>query len=57
VVCLHGVFISDAHALAVLPNIAHFALYKELASTFIIVTYERENDVRIYVLKGWMADM
>jgi len=40
VVCLDGVFISDAHTLAMLPNIAHFTLDKELASAFIVVTYE-----------------
>jgi hypothetical protein len=40
VVCLDGIFISDAHALAMLPDIAGFALDKELPSAFIIVTYE-----------------
>jgi len=49
VVCLDGIFISDAHALAVLPNIAGFTLDKELASAFIIVTYEsREQSQREY---------
>jgi hypothetical protein len=41
VVCLDGIFISDAHALAVLPDIARFALNKELPGAFIIVAYER----------------
>jgi len=40
VVCLDGIFISDAHALAVLPDVARFALYEELPGAFIIVTYE-----------------
>jgi len=40
VVCLDGIFISNAHALAVLPNVAHFALDKEFAGAFIIVTCE-----------------
>lgn len=40
VVCLDGIFISDAHTLAMLPNIAGFTLDKKLASAFIIVTYE-----------------
>jgi len=39
-VCLDGIFISDAHALAVLPNIAHFALDKEFPCAFVIVTWE-----------------
>jgi hypothetical protein len=43
VVCLDGIFISDAHTLAMLPNIAGFTLDKELASAFIIVTYEWER--------------
>ena len=34
----HSIFTSDAHALAVLPDIALFALDKEFACTFIIVT-------------------
>ena len=42
-VCLDGIFISDAHTLAMLPNIAGFTLDKELASAFIIVTYEWER--------------
>lgn len=37
-VCLDGIFISDAHALAVLPNITHFALNEELPCAFVIVT-------------------
>jgi hypothetical protein len=37
---LDGIFISDAHALAVLPNITHFALDEELSCAFVIVTYE-----------------
>jgi hypothetical protein len=40
VVCLDGIFISDAHTLSMLPNIAGFTLDKELASAFIIITYE-----------------
>jgi hypothetical protein len=40
VVCLDGIFISDAHTLPMLPNIAGFTLDKELASAFIIITYE-----------------
>jgi hypothetical protein len=40
VVCLDCIFISDAHTLTMLPNIAGFTLDKELASVFIIVTYE-----------------
>jgi len=40
VVCLDGIFISDAHALAVLPNIARFTLDKEFSSAFVIITYE-----------------
>jgi hypothetical protein len=39
-VCLDGIFISDAHALAVLPNIAHFALDEEFPSAFVIVTWK-----------------
>lgn len=39
-VCLDGIFISDAHTLAMLPNIAGFTLDKKFASAFIIVTYE-----------------
>jgi hypothetical protein len=39
VVCLDSIFISDAHALAVLPNIARFTLDEELPSAFVIVTY------------------
>jgi hypothetical protein len=34
----HSIFTSDPHALAVLPDIALFALDKEFACTFIIVT-------------------
>lgn len=37
-VFFHSIFTSDAHALAVLPDIARFALDEELACTFIIVT-------------------
>jgi hypothetical protein len=43
VVCLDSIFISDAHTLAMLPNIAGFTLDKELASAFIIVTYESKE--------------
>jgi hypothetical protein len=39
VVCLDSIFISDTHALAVLPNIASFTLDKELPGAFIIITY------------------
>ena len=39
-VCFDGIFISDAHALAVLPNITHFALNEELSCAFVIVTCE-----------------
>jgi len=39
-VCLDGIFISDAHALAVLPNVTHFALDEELPCAFVIVTCE-----------------
>jgi hypothetical protein len=38
VVCLDSIFISDTHALAVLPNIASFTLDKELPGAFIIIT-------------------
>ena len=38
VVFFHSVFTSDAHALAVLPDITRFALDKEFACTFVIVT-------------------
>jgi hypothetical protein len=49
VVCLDGIFISDAHTLAMLPNIAGFTLDKELASAFIIITYEsREQRQKEY---------
>jgi hypothetical protein len=40
VVSLNGIFISDTHALAVLPDVAHFALDKEFSSAFIIVACE-----------------
>jgi hypothetical protein len=49
VVCLDGIFISDAHTLAMLPNIAGFTLDKELASAFIIIAYEsREQRQKKY---------
>jgi hypothetical protein len=49
VVCLDGIFISNAHALAVLPNVAHFTLDKEFAGTFIIVTCEsREKRQKVH---------
>ena len=38
VIFFHSVFTSDAHALAVLPDIARFTLDKEFACTFIIIT-------------------
>jgi len=49
VVCLDGIFISDTHTLAMLPNITGFTLDKELASAFIIITYEsREQRQKEY---------
>jgi hypothetical protein len=49
-VCLDGIFISNAHALAVLPNIAHFALDEKFPSAFVIVTWEwRERRQKV----GW----
>jgi len=38
VVFFHRIFTSDAHALAMLPDIARFALDEEFACTFVIVT-------------------
>ena len=43
VVFFHSIFTSDAHALAVLPDIAHFTLDEEFACTFVIVTYESKR--------------
>jgi hypothetical protein len=40
VIFLYRVFVSDTHALAVLPNIARFTLDKKLPCAFIIITYE-----------------
>jgi hypothetical protein len=54
-VCLDGIFISDAHALAVLPNIAHFALDEEFPSAFVIVAWESRENVRRWVRDEWMA--
>jgi hypothetical protein len=36
---LHRIFVSNTHALAVLPNIARFTLDKKLPCAFIIITY------------------
>jgi hypothetical protein len=38
VVLFHSIFTSDAHALAVLPDIARFTLDEEFACTFVIIT-------------------
>ena len=54
-VCLDGIFISDAHALAVLPNITHFALDEELPCAFVIVTYE-SREKRQKLRSGWVDD-
>ena len=43
VVFFHSIFTSDAHALAVLPDIAYFTLDEEFASTFVIVTYKSKG--------------
>jgi hypothetical protein len=57
VVCLDGVFISDAHALAVLPNIARFTLDEELPSAFIIITYESREKRQKVIQEEWTSDV
>jgi hypothetical protein len=39
----HPIFVSDAHALAVLPNIARFALDKKFACVFVITIYKSRD--------------
>ena len=55
-VCLDGVFISDAHALAVLPNIARFTLDEKLSSAFIIITYESREKRQDMVQENWTSE-
>jgi hypothetical protein len=43
VVLFHSIFTSDAHALAVLPDIARFTLDEEFACTFVIITCESKR--------------
>jgi hypothetical protein len=56
VVCLDGVLISDAHALAVLPNIARFTLDEELSSAFVIITYESREKHQKVIQEDWMSE-